>query len=214
MDVDDREQEKPPWSRVLGNRMKRNRNNDPPQTYTGGTAVQYKTVEDRRMKEKEETEVRKKRKATMLQILRKRLLRCPARAAGRTGRLRRSDKNVSERDIPGGNGYLPPIGIRRARRGGVLLEVRAEENEEEKAELLAERIKEVVKMREGAKVRCPLRRLRLKLVGLPFGARVSEIAEAMRGRGEDRRAGSGWARFGHRRPDGGAPRVLTGGAAA
>jgi len=74
---------------------------------------------------------------------------------------------------------IPPIGIRKARRGGILMEIRMNDKEEEKARLLANKIKEVVSSVEGATVRCPLRRTRLKLVGLPFGVGASEIAGAL-----------------------------------
>jgi len=74
---------------------------------------------------------------------------------------------------------IPPIGLRKARGGGILLEVRCGSDQEEKARQLADRMKEVVGSVEGAKVRCPLRRLRLKLSGLPFSAVASEIADAV-----------------------------------
>jgi len=74
---------------------------------------------------------------------------------------------------------IPPIGIRKARTGGVLLEISCKENEEGKAKLLAERIREEVKETEGATVRCPLRRQRIRLTGVPPGATASGIAEAV-----------------------------------
>jgi len=74
---------------------------------------------------------------------------------------------------------IPPIGIRKVRGGGILMEIRTDDKEEDKVRLLADKIKEVVGSVEGATVRCPLRRARLRLVGLPFGVGVSEIAEAL-----------------------------------
>jgi len=44
---------------------------------------------------------------------------------------------------------ISPISIRRTRGGGILLEIKGD-REEEKAELLANRIKEVIKKNEGA----------------------------------------------------------------
>jgi len=76
-------------------------------------------------------------------------------------------------------GIPPPIGIRKARGGGILMEIRMEDKEEEKARLLAKKIEEIVSSVEGATVRCPLRRTRVKLVGLPFGVRAFDIAEAL-----------------------------------
>jgi len=49
---------------------------------------------------------------------------------------------------------------------------------EKKANQLTERMKEVVGSVEGARVHCPLRRLRLRLMGLPFNA-ASDIVEAV-----------------------------------
>jgi len=60
----------------------------------------------------------------------------------------------------------------------MLIEVKSKQ-EEEKAKQLAQKIREVVGSREGAVVRCPLLRLRLRLMGLPPGATASEIAEAV-----------------------------------
>jgi len=74
---------------------------------------------------------------------------------------------------------IPPIGIRKARGRGILMEIRMDEKEDEKAKLLAKKIKEVVSSVEGATVRCPLRRTRLKLICLPFGVGASEIAGAL-----------------------------------
>jgi len=68
------------------------------------------------------------------------------------------------------------IVIKKARGGGIILDVRSENKEEDKAELLAGKIKEVISSVEGAKVSCPLRRTRLKSKGLPFCAAASEIA--------------------------------------
>jgi len=64
-----------PWSRILGRRMKKKMNRDPSLTNTGKRTVQNKIVENRRKKEGEETEVKKKRKAMPLQMLKKRLPR-------------------------------------------------------------------------------------------------------------------------------------------
>jgi len=59
------------------------------------------------------------------------------------------------------------------------MEVRCTEKEEERAKLLAEKVKEVVKSVKGAQVRCPLLRLKIKLTGLPVGVAVSEVSEAV-----------------------------------
>jgi len=80
---------------------------------------------------------------------------------------------------------IPPLGVRKTRGGGMLVEIRST-NEEDKAEELASRIKEVVKSREGAKVWCPLKRVRLRLMGLPLGARPKDIAEAISNQGGGR----------------------------
>jgi len=92
--------------------------------------------------------------------------------------LGRCQKEISLEEMD-----IPPIGLRKTRRGGMLIEVRCENQdgnlEEEKAEQLAGRIKEVVGSKEGAVVRCLLLRLRLKLTGLSLGAAASEIAEAV-----------------------------------
>jgi len=84
---------------------------------------------------------------------------------------------------------LPPIGFRKAKGGGILLEIQCKEHEEEKAEQLTKCIKEVVGSVEGARVRCPLRRLRLKLVGLPFNATAFDISETFAKSGEGGRSG-------------------------
>jgi len=72
---------------------------------------------------------------------------------------------------------IPSIVIKKARGGGIILEIRSENKEEDKAELLAGKIKEVISSVDGAKVHCPLRRTRLKSKGLPFCAAAFEIAE-------------------------------------
>jgi len=74
---------------------------------------------------------------------------------------------------------IPLIDIRKARGGGIFLEIRSDKDEEGKAELLAKKIEEQIRGREGATVRCPLRRTRIRLVGLPFGAAATEVAQTV-----------------------------------
>jgi len=70
---------------------------------------------------------------------------------------------------------IAPINMRRTRGGGILLEIRGDK-EEEKAEVLAEKIKEVIKKNERARVWTLRKRLRMRLSGLPPGVRAEEIA--------------------------------------
>jgi len=95
--------------------------------------------------------------------------------------IRRCQREISLKEMG-----IPPIGIKKARAGGILLEIRCQEQEEEKVELLANKIKEMVRSVEGAQVRRPLRRLRLRLTGLLLGATVSEVAKAVAVAGEGR----------------------------
>jgi len=88
--------------------------------------------------------------------------------------IKRCQREISLKELG-----IPPIGIKKARNGGILLEINCEENEDEKAETLANKIKEMVKSVEGAQVRRPLRRIRLRMMGLPFGATATEIAGAV-----------------------------------
>jgi len=60
----------------------------------------------------------------------------------------------------------------------MLLEIKGEGNEE-KAEHLANRIKEIIKEKEGAKIWRPSRRQKIRLSGLPIGVKVEEVASAI-----------------------------------
>jgi len=183
------------WSKVIGRRKKAR--NIPTQ----------EERDSRRHKNKEEEETSNKRKKnarTTLQAMKEKL----PRGAGVLLELRGSTQEEYSKIFKNCQEHInleelriPPIGLRKARGGGILLEIRCNEQEEEKAKRLADCIKEVVGSVEGARVRCPLRRLKLKMVGLPFGATASEIAEAVaKSGGGDGRTRSGWARFGHRGP--------------
>jgi len=88
--------------------------------------------------------------------------------------LEKYEKNISLEELS-----IPPIGLKKSRKGGMLIEIRCKDQEEEKAEQLAQKIREIVGSREGAVVRCPLFRLRLKLTRLPLDAAASGIAEAV-----------------------------------
>jgi len=83
-----------------------------------------------------------------------------------------------ERVIPLKEIGVPSIDIRKTRSGGILMGIKGQQ-EKEKADLLASHIKEVIKKKEGAKVWFLKKRIRLRLTGLPPGARAEEIAAAV-----------------------------------
>jgi len=149
-------------------------------------------------KKKETTYGRRKRNVTTLQAVKRRLPKGAGVLLELRGGTQQEYQEVlksCQEKIKLEELGIPPIGLRKARGGGILLEVRCNDNEEEKARQLAERMKEVGTV-EGAKVRCPLRRLRLRLTGLPFNAVASEIAEAVAELGGGGRAESVRGRMG------------------
>jgi len=183
------------WSKVIG-RKEKNQNIQEGRNKEEEKRDKNKNSQDRRDREEEKRDRDKdKEEGTMdrrkisLQALKRRL----PKGAGvllelRGGTqeeyqkvLRKCQEKISLDELG-----IPPMGLRKARGGGILLEVRCQNNEEEKEKQLAERVKEVVGSVERARVRCPLRRLRLKLSGLPFNAVASEIAEAVAGLGRGR----------------------------
>jgi len=177
----------PPWSEVVKRKNKRTIQDPPLQNNRKGT-MQKDPAEERNRN----IETEREKKKTTLRMLKRKI----SRGTGiiielHSNNLReyeyiikRCQEEISLEELG-----IPPIGIKKTRTGGILLEVRCEEKEEEKAEKLADRIKEMVRSVEGAQVRRPLRRLRLRIRGLPFGATATEVAEAV-ARVGDGQAGS------------------------
>jgi len=197
-------EDRTPWNKVIGRRDKRDQVRQERRDIEEG-----KRNADKENK-KEDTYGRRKRNETTLQAVKRSL---PKGAGvllelqgGTQQEYQEVLKNCQER-IKLDELGIPPVGLRKARGGGILLEIRCNGNDEEKARMLAEKMKEVVGTVEGARIRCPLRRLRIRLSGLPFNAVASEIAEAIarlgRGRADSVRvgplrtswsgAGSAWA---------------------
>jgi len=176
------------WSKVIGRKEKERRRRRDPSSSKGEESNQRERREPTR-REKSAEDEKKRREVRPLQALRRKLPRGAGVLleiqGGTSGKyeelIRKCQREISLEELE-----IPPVGIRKTRGGGILLEVRSKEKEEEKTESLAERIKEVVGSMEGAKVRCPLLRLRLKLIGVPIGATASEIAGAVAGVGRDR----------------------------
>jgi len=73
-----------------------------------------------------------------------------------------------ERKIPLKESDIPSLRIKKTRSEGVLIEFKGEE-QEEKADKLMD--KEIIKDIDDARVWRPSRRLKLRLIGLPIGAR-------------------------------------------
>jgi len=171
-----------PWTKVLGRNKKKTIQDSPPINLEGGTL-------QKEMEEKEKRgrpEVVKKKDAP-LRTLKKKVLR----GAGVLIEVKRGTQkdyeeiiNRCQKEISLMELGIPPIGIRKTRNGGILLEIKSEEEEEEKADILANKIKEMVEPMEGVQVRRPTRRLRLRLTGLPFGVAATDIATAVAEIGE------------------------------
>jgi len=80
-----------------------------------------------------------------------------------------------EKTIPLKEMGIPSIGIRRTRGGGILMSIQGNQ-EEEKAAKLADRIRGVIQKKEGARVWSLRKRVRIRLTGLPPGAKKEEVA--------------------------------------
>jgi len=146
-----------PWTEVVSRNKKRTTRNL--SLIKTGKGPPQKEAEDEERRKRYEAE--KEKRATSLKILKRRI----PRSAGDLIELQRGTQEEYEKiikkcqkEISLKEMDIPPIGIKKARAGGILLEIRSEEREDEKAELLASKIKEVVRSVEGAQVRRPLRR--------------------------------------------------------
>jgi len=197
-----------PWNKVIGRKKKREQVRQERQERENIEGEKRRNAN--KEKDKEDTLSGERRKETALKAIRRRLPKGAGVLLEIQGGTQQEYQDVlksCQERIKLEELGIPPIGLKRARGGGILLEVKSNSNDEEKARILAGKIKEVVGTVEGARVRCPLRRLRLRLSGIPFSAVASEIAEAVArlggGRAESVRvgplrtswsgAGSAWA---------------------
>jgi len=87
--------------------------------------------------------------------------------------IKRCEREISLQELD-----IPPLGVRKTRSGAVLIEIKCE-RQEEKAEELANRMKEIIKSIEGTRIWRPSRRLKLRLTGLSIGATVIEVANSI-----------------------------------
>jgi len=173
-----------PWTEVVRRNKKRITQGPPSQNTRGGITQKDLTEEER----ERSAEVEKK-KMMPLRMIKKRISRGTGIIielhSNNQGEyeniIRRCQKEISLEELG-----IPPIGIKKTRTGGILFEIKCKENEEEKAEALADKIKEMVRSVEGAQVRRPLLRLRLRLTDLPFGAMATKVAEAVARIGDGR----------------------------
>jgi len=179
-----------PWTEILGRRERGKKGGPSTSSKEKERGIPQETeIEEESRKKKKAEEEMKKKRTTALQTLKKRIPRGAGaliELQGGTqqeyeGIIRRCQSEISLEEMG-----IPPIGIRRARAGGILLEIKCQEKEEERADQLAKRIEKIVGSVEGARVRRPLRRSRLRLTGLPVGARAQEVAEAVAAAGDGR----------------------------
>jgi len=181
----------PQWSEVIGRRKKKVSPQET-QRQDKGRTMEVRRIEEReeggRGRTEEKTEEITRKKTRSIQSWKKKV----PKGAGvllelRGGSPREYEEAMKkcQKEISLEELGIPPLGVRKARGGGVLIEVEGDASEQ-KAKQLAGLIKAVIGPREGATVRCPLRRDRLKLTGLPVGVAASEIAEAAAKAGEGR----------------------------